>query len=150
MGMLPDSFSLVLHGPSKEASQQLCDAMIRVAIWHDGAEELARREGEELQCWRDGIAEDFVDLMKSMIRGDVPARFGADMGEVWNIEEILRDHQGEWPASVSQVFALSNFEEPDGGWEAARAGYFEEVEWLDRMEGWNLMVAENQPDDSDA
>jgi len=120
------SFSLILHGPSEVASQQLCDAMIKAAIWHEGSKELARRKGQE---WKDTypLSEDFVDLMKAMVRGDIPARFEADMGEVWDIEEILRNHEGDWPEDARPFFALRRFEEPDGGWEAARAGYFEEV-----------------------
>ena len=140
LGMPPASFSLVLHGPTKEASQQLCDAMIKAAIWQEGVEELARRDGKEFRPWWDAIAEDFVDLTKAMIRGDIPARFEADMGEVWDIEEVLRN----WSDRERNIFALKNFEEPDGGWEAARAGYFEQVGWVERMDGWDLLVAENQ------
>lgn len=117
--------------------------MTKAAIWQDGAEELARRNGEKLQWWRSGGADDLVDIIKAMVRGDIPARFEADMGEVWDIEEILRNHEDDWPFSVRRIFAFRNFEEPDGGWEAARAGYFEEIDWVDRMEGWDLMVAES-------
>jgi hypothetical protein len=115
MGMLATSFSLVLHGPSQKASQELCDAVIRAAIWHDGAEELARREGSEFSYLRYGVAEDFVDVIKDMLRGNIPARFDADMGEVWDIEKILREHEGDWPTSINEVFRLADFDEPDGG-----------------------------------
>ncbi|CAE7033034.1 hypothetical protein PTTW11_05125 [Pyrenophora teres f. teres] len=153
MGMPSTSFSLVLHGPTEEASQQLCDAMIKAAIWHEGAQEVARRTGSK---WEDyyGIAEDFFDVIKAMVRGDIPARFEADMGEVWDIEEILRDSEGDEPASAREVFALENFEEPVGGWEAARAKYMEQTDWVDLeksgrglMEG--LMATMNYLDGTD-
>jgi hypothetical protein len=138
MGMPTASFSLVLHGPSEEASQQVCDAMIRAAIWRDGAEQRYRQRGD---VFGSRIALDLVDIMKAMIRGDIPARFEADMGDIWDIDKILREHEGKWPFHVGIVFALKDFEEPEEGWEAARAKYMEEFLWTDRMDGWDLMVA---------
>jgi hypothetical protein len=83
-------------------------------------------------------------VIKEMVRGNIPARFDADMGEVWDIEKVLREDKGDWhwPASVSRAFGLDDFDEPDGGWEAACAEYIEEVEWADRMDGWSAMVGE--------
>jgi hypothetical protein len=138
VGMPTASFSLVLHGPSEEASQQVCDAMIRAAIWRDGAEQRYRQRGENFGS---RIALDLVDIMKAMIRGDIPARFEADMGAIWDIDKILREHEGDWPFHVKRVFSLKDFEEPEEGWEAARARYMEEFMWTDRMDGWDLMVA---------
>ncbi|KAI4934556.1 hypothetical protein J4E85_002414 [Alternaria conjuncta] len=144
LGMPVGCFSLVLHGPSKRASQQLCDAVVRAAIWQDGAFEIARRE-QRLYDWQndDGIAEDFVDLIKEMLRGEISARFdGADMGEIWDIEKTLREHDGDWPRHVGCVVRLQDFDEPDGGWEAAREVYEENVEWMDRINGWRQLARE--------
>ncbi|KAI4669565.1 uncharacterized protein J4E79_001610 [Alternaria viburni] len=144
LGMPVGCFNLVLHGPSKGASQQLCDAVVRAAIWQDGAFEIARREQRPYD-WQndDGIAEDFVDLIKEMLRGETPARFdGADMGEIWDIEKILREHDGDWPRYVGDVFRLQDFDEPEGGWEAAREVYEENVEWMDRINGWRRLAGE--------
>jgi hypothetical protein len=88
------------------------------------------------------VAEDFVEGIKEMLRGDIPARFDADMGEVWDMEEALHKHGGDWPDSIIDVFRPSDFDEPDGGWEAARARYVEEVDWADRTDGWMRMVEE--------
>lgn len=44
LGMPAGSFNLVIYGPSERAGQQLCDAIIRAAVWQDGAIEIARRE----------------------------------------------------------------------------------------------------------
>jgi hypothetical protein len=123
MGMPADSFTLVLHGPSKHASQQLSEAVVRAAIWHEGALEIARREQRTLWAYDGGLANDFVDVIKKMLRGEIPARFDAELGEVWDIQKILREHIGEWPVKVSNVLRLQDFEEPDGGWEAARELY---------------------------
>ena len=136
-------FSLVLHGPSKRASQQLSDAVIRAAIWQDGAMEIARREQRQFDD-DDGVAEDFVDVIKEMLRGEISARFDADMGELWDIEKLLRENDGDWPTDVRDVFRLQDFDEPDGGWEAAREVYKENVAWIDRVNGWRRL-AEEEP-----
>ncbi|KAG9194136.1 hypothetical protein G6011_04171 [Alternaria panax] len=115
MGMPIGSFTLVLHGPSEHASQQLSDTVLRAAIWHEGAVEVARREGRNFLYYREGIAEDFVDVIKEMLRREIPVRFEAEMDEVWDIEKILREHIGDWPREVGEVFRLEDFDEPDGG-----------------------------------
>ncbi|KAI4665200.1 uncharacterized protein J4E88_010525 [Alternaria novae-zelandiae] len=124
MGMPAGCFTLVLHGPSEEASQQLSDAITRAAIWLEGTVELARREQRQFHPFQ-GITEDFVDVIKEMLRGEIPARFDAEMDEVWDIEKILSEHVGDWPSKVSDVFHLQDFEEPEGGWHAAREAYKE-------------------------
>ncbi|KAI4940027.1 uncharacterized protein J4E92_001315 [Alternaria infectoria] len=126
MGMPAECFTLVLHGPSEQASQQLSDAVVRAAIWLEGTVEIARREQRRFLP-SEGITEDFVDVIKEMIRGEIPARFDAEMGEVWDIEKILSEHVGDWPSKVSDVFRLQDFDEPDGGWHAAREAYKELV-----------------------
>jgi hypothetical protein len=68
LGMPASSFNLVLHGPSERADQQLYDAVIRAAIWQDGATEIARREQRQFYHYC-GEAEDFVDVIKDMKRG---------------------------------------------------------------------------------
>ncbi|KAI4627013.1 uncharacterized protein J4E87_004355 [Alternaria ethzedia] len=124
MGMPAGCFTLVLHGPSEAASQQLSDAITRAAIWLEGTVELARREQRQFHPFQ-GITEDFVDVIKEMLRGEIPARFDAEMDEVWDIEKILSEHAGDWPSKVSDVFRLQDFEEPEGGWHAAREAYKE-------------------------
>ena len=124
MGMPADCFTLVLHGPSEAASQQLSDAITRAAIWLEGTVELARREQRRFYPFQ-GITEDFADVIKEMLRGEIPARFDAEMDEVWDIEKILSEHVGEWPSKVSDVFRIRDFEEPEGGWHAAREAYKE-------------------------
>ncbi|KAF1849327.1 uncharacterized protein K460DRAFT_89135 [Cucurbitaria berberidis CBS 394.84] len=141
MGMPTDSFSLVLHGPSPEASQQLSDGMIQAAIWHDGAVEIARREKEEFLYYQDGVAEDFVEVIRGMLKGDIPARFDAVMGDLWGLEEVLRDHEGNWPVEIRSAFDLMSLEEPAGGWEAARNECLDEIDWLERMDGWDVLIS---------
>lgn len=84
-----------------------------------------------------------MDVVKEMMRREIPARFdGAEMGEVWDIEKILREYIGDWPHDISDVFRLQDFDEPDGGWEAARELYKENVSWMDRIEGWRRLARE--------
>ncbi|KAI4672807.1 uncharacterized protein J4E78_001310 [Alternaria triticimaculans] len=111
------------------------------AIWQDGAMEIARREQRQFDD-DDGVAEDFVDVIKDMLRGEIPARFDADMGELWDIEKLLRENDGDWPTDVRDVFRLQDFDEPDGGWEAAREVYTEDVAWMDRVNGWRRLAGE--------
>jgi hypothetical protein len=77
-----------------------------------------------------------VDVVKEMMRGEIAARFDGAAGEVWDIEKILREHIGEWPHDISNYFRLQDFGGPDGGWEAAREVYEENVSWMDTIEGW--------------
>ena len=89
--------------------------------------ELCRRRGERFSFWMDGVAEDFGDTIKAMVRGEILARFEADMGEVWDMDQLLRKHEGDWPDHISRVFNLHNFEVPNGGWDATRAEYYIET-----------------------
>jgi hypothetical protein len=142
MGMPGKSFKLVLHGPSKQASQRRSDAVMRAAIWQDGAAEIARREERRFTYNQHGIANDFVDVIKEMLRDEIPARFDAEPGELWDIDQVLREHYGDWPDEVREVFRLSDFEGPAGGWEAARKARFERVDWVQRMDGWTVLTGE--------
>ena len=122
MGMPAGCFTLVLHGPCEQASQQLSDAITRAAIWLEGTVELARREQRRFYPFQ-GITEDFADVIKEMLRGEIPARFDAEMNEVWDIEKIISEYVGDWPSKVSDVFRLQDFEEPEEGWHAACEAY---------------------------
>jgi hypothetical protein len=127
MGMPANSFTLVLHGPSEHASQQLSEAVVRAAIWQEGAAKIVRREQRRFHGYHGALAVDFVDVIKEMLRGEISARFDADMEEVWDIQKILREHVGDWPSKFSDFFRLQDFEEPDGGWEVARQLYQESL-----------------------
>jgi hypothetical protein len=113
---------------------------VRAAVWHEGAVEIARRGQRDFRYYKHGVAEDFVKVIKEMLRAEIPARFDAKMGKVWDIEKGLKEHEGEWPESANEVFGLRYFDEPDGGWEAARERSSGEVDWADRMEGWELLT----------
>ncbi|KAI4906908.1 hypothetical protein J4E90_010111 [Alternaria incomplexa] len=141
MDLPTGSFSLVLHGPTEEASQLLCNAIIRAAIWQDGAEKLKLRTAP--------IVDDFVDIIKAVVRGDVPVRFEADMHELWDIDKILREHSGRWPCAVENRISFLHFDMPYAGWDAVRSEYMEEFVWTDRLDGWDLMVERCQLADED-
>ena len=126
MGMPPDSYSLVLHGPTREATQQLSTFMVKAAIWEEGSVALSRRTDTKFLYWRDGIAEDFVDVIKEMLRGEIPVRFDVDMEDVWDIDEILSRKGEEWPQKLEELFVLRDFEPPSGGWDAMKREYVEE------------------------
>lgn len=86
---------LVLHGHSKHATQQLSDAVIRATIWHERAEMIAKRTGADFFFFRHGVAVNFVEIMRGMTKGEIAARFDAEMGEVWNIEQVLKKHEDQ-------------------------------------------------------
>ena len=73
--------------------------------------------------------------------GKLPARVDGDMGEVWDLEKILQERKDPWPGHWDEVFILDDFEEPVEGWEAARNQYVEHMDWIDRMDGWDLLTA---------
>ena len=132
MDLPTGSLFLVLHGPTERDSQLLCNAMIRAAIWQDDAEKLKLR--------MTSIVDDFVDVIKAVVRDDVPVRFEADMHGLWDIDKILREHPGEWPYAVERRMSFLHFDMPYGGWDAVPSEYVEEFVWTDRMDGWDLMV----------
>jgi hypothetical protein len=142
MGMPGKSFALVLHGPSKQATQQLSDAVVRAAVWHEGAAELARRGQRRFSYCEHGMVDDFSDVVREMLASEIPARFDAEPGELWDIDQILKEHYEDWPDKVNEIFRLSDFEEPEGGWDAARQARFESVDWVQRMDGWTLLTGE--------
>jgi hypothetical protein len=41
------------------------------------------------------VSDDFPDLVKEVLRGELTVRFEAEMSVVWDLEEVLRQHTGE-------------------------------------------------------
>jgi hypothetical protein len=62
------------------------------------------------------VSNDFPDLVKEILRGELRVRFEAEMSAVWDLEEVLRQHTGEWPRKFDHVFHSRDIEEPEGGW----------------------------------
>ncbi|KAI4704302.1 hypothetical protein J4E81_001368 [Alternaria sp. BMP 2799] len=133
MDLPTGSFSLVLYGPDERASELLCNAMRQAAMWQDGAEELTHRGNMQGMT---PIADDFVDVVKAVVRGDVPVRFEAGVPELWDIDEILREQSDQWPYAVDRLRCVTVFHfgvPPDGGWDSVRSEQMEEIEWTDGM-----------------
>jgi hypothetical protein len=61
------------------------------------------------------VSDDFADLFKEVLRGELPVRFEAEMTAVWDLKEVLRQHTGEWPREFNHVFHSRDIEEPEGG-----------------------------------
>jgi len=140
-GMPADSFELVLHGPSPEASQHIHNVIVNAAILQEAARETARRINKRHAFTYHPVSDDFPQVVKEILRGEIPVRFEAEMAEVWDLEEILRTHQGEWPSEFEDVFPMEDLEEPFEGWDAARNSYVEMVDWTERMDGWDMLMA---------
>ncbi|KAI4669563.1 uncharacterized protein J4E79_001608 [Alternaria viburni] len=104
LGMPPDSFRLVLHGPTPRASQRLSDLLIKLAIWDEGCTVLEHRLGPSSDYVVYPMRRGFADGVKKMVTGELPARIEADMGHVWDINQLLDDHVGEWPALSEDVY----------------------------------------------
>jgi hypothetical protein len=139
-GMPATSFELVLHGPSPEASQHLHDVVVNAAILQEAALEAGRRVNIPHLYSKLPVSPDFREVVKEVLRGDVPVRFDAEMSAVWDLEKVLREHQGEWPNDFDGVFPVRDVEEPVGGWEAAREAYIEWIDPIDRMDGWQMLL----------
>ena len=146
LGMPPGSFKLTMHGPSPRTSQQIFDAVVKIATWDEGSTILAATTFN--QYFPDNVGGGFVEIIKSMIRGEIPVTFEANMGEVWNIQELLARHSAVWPLWFGDVLRIRDLEEPQGGWTLAREERFgvwkdrSEVnfDWMDQMEGFELLV----------
>ncbi|KAI4665201.1 uncharacterized protein J4E88_010526 [Alternaria novae-zelandiae] len=132
MDLPTGSFSLVLHGPDERASELLCNAMRQAAMWQDGAEELTRRGTMQRMT---PISDDFVDVIKAVVRGDVPVRFEAGVPELWDTDKILREQSDQWPYAVDRLRCVTvfHFGMHDGGWDSVRSEQMEEIEWTDGM-----------------
>ncbi|KAI4615132.1 hypothetical protein J4E83_006856 [Alternaria metachromatica] len=93
------------------------------------------------------LGEGFADAIKGVIEGNIPARFDADMGKIWDIDQLLRDQDGDWPEDLDDVFELRNLEEPPEGWCAAheeRFGVWKHrdsvrLDWTEYMEGVEML-----------
>ena len=157
LGMPPGSYTLVLHGPSPLASQQICDATVRVAIWDEGCTAIAKADPLQAHYFDHMLGEGFVEAIKGVIDGDIPARFDADMGKIWDIDQLLEDKDGDWPSAMDDVFAIRNLEQPPEGWYAAheeRFGVWEhrdyiQVDWTEYMEGVEMLLKQNKVNEFD-
>ncbi|KAF2822273.1 hypothetical protein CC86DRAFT_410645 [Ophiobolus disseminans] len=139
-GMPANSFELVLHGPSPEASQHIHNVVVNAAILQEAAREIGRQNNMENAFTCHPVSVDFPDVIKQILRGEIPVRFEAEMGQPWDLEVILREHRGEWADDFKQGFAIEDLEEPPEGWDAARRAYIEFVDWTERMDGFDLLV----------
>ncbi|KAI4672806.1 uncharacterized protein J4E78_001309 [Alternaria triticimaculans] len=147
LGMPPGSYNLVLHGPSPLASQQICDATVRVAIWEEGCATIAKADPSHGYYSLHVLGEGFADAIKGVIEGNISARFDADIGKIWDIDQLLRDQDGDWPEDLDDVFEIRNLEEPAEGWRAAyeeRFGVWKHrdsvrLDWTEYMEGVEML-----------
>ena len=157
LGMLPGSYNLVLHGPSPLTSQQICDATVRVAIWEEGCTSIAKADTFQGHYFVQFLGEGFVEAIKGVVEGSIPARFDADMGKIWDIDQLMKEKDGDWPSDLEDVFEIRNLEQPPEGWCAAheeRFGVWEhrdyiEVDWTEYMEGVDMLFKQNEVNESD-
>ncbi|KAH5965894.1 hypothetical protein HBI85_109040 [Parastagonospora nodorum] len=140
-GMPDGSFSLVLHGPSADASQNLADTIIKVAAWQDANAEYFRRRQAEFHPYRNGVISGFPEIVKEVLQGTIPVSLESEIShEIWDTAKILREHEGPWPTDFAEAVPEHPFNEPAGGWEAARNEHRIEVDYLERFEGWDRLL----------
>jgi hypothetical protein len=55
--------------------------------------------------------------VQEVIRGEVPVQFDVEMGEIWDMEEITQERNGDWPEELEDYFPSSILrpEGPSGG-----------------------------------
>jgi hypothetical protein len=47
-----------------------------------------------------------VDLGKKMVAREIPVKIHADLGEPWDIEQILADHVDFWPEYSEELYSM--------------------------------------------
>jgi hypothetical protein len=139
--MPSSSFRLILHGPSPAASQELHDAVVRSAIQQEAAPEVVRCEGVQHVFYWNKVTEDFPQAIKEVLNEHDHVGFEAQMAEPWDLEEVWRNHEGPWRGDFETTFSFEDIEVPDGGWRAAQDAYVEWVDWADRIDEWDLLMA---------
>jgi len=137
------SYSLILHGPSTSASQNLSDVMVRLAKWQIGNAEFLDRAGQEFDKWDHCVSEYYPNYVRDIVESGIPVRFEAEyVPEPWDPATILREHFGDWPLDHREATERYAFEEPEGGWKAARDGCWIEFDSYDNLEWWNALVVQ--------
>jgi hypothetical protein len=68
-GMPEGSFSLVIHGPSADVSQNLVDMVIKVAAWQDANAEHFRRQQAKFDPYDNGVISGFLEIVKEVLQG---------------------------------------------------------------------------------
>ncbi|KAH4603637.1 hypothetical protein HBI24_109770 [Parastagonospora nodorum] len=135
------SYSLVLHGPSTNASQNLSDVMIKLAKWQLGNVEFLNRVEQKFDRGTHCVTEDYSSIIKEIVDGAISVRFEAEcIPGPWDPATILQEHQGDWPMDREEATEAYVFEEPDEGWEAARHASWAEIDIYDRLAWWNTLV----------
>jgi hypothetical protein len=130
-----------LHSQSREVGQHLHDVIVRAAIHQEAAIEAGRGNGEEHLFLSYDVSVDFPAVVKQVLRGDISVRFDAEMQQAWDLEEVLREHEGEWLNEFEHVFTMGDVDEPPEGWSAARRSYTEIVDWTERMDRFDMLMA---------
>jgi hypothetical protein len=134
-------FILTLHGPSAEASQNLCDKIIEAAAWEDTNREYLRRRNESFIYWQYGICYGFSDIVQEIVQRKIPVRFDAEYDfEPWDTDVILRGHTGKWIEDADEAIPTDMFLEPYEGWKAAREAYEYGPDSFSPLEDWNELL----------
>lgn len=111
-GIPKGSFTVVLHGQSPRASKQLADMLRTAAMLYDVSATDGRREGDRGRFTSYVTHEDFVPLIKELMNGELPAQVDGEMGEIWDVEEMLDEQQDGWPRYWHEILPNLDFEEP--------------------------------------
>jgi hypothetical protein len=76
------------------------------------------------------------------LQGTTPICLESEISnETWDTATILNEHEGPWPTTFAQEVLEHPIIEPAEGWEAARNENRIEVDSLDRLEGWDRLLA---------
>lgn len=117
-GMPPKSFELILHRSSPETTRRLLDGLIKAARSQDAVAELRQRTGASFDLGQYGLVQDSPQILKDIIRGQLPVHFDTAQGKVWDVEQVIQENQGEWEDQFEdKIFSVRDMDVPAGGWD---------------------------------
>jgi len=88
------------------------------------------------------VTDDFPQVVRDIFQGITPIRFDANMGEPWDLQEVMSEHECPWLYSIhwEDILDMNKLEEPAQGWDGMAAEYVIKVDWIDRMNGWDALL----------
>jgi hypothetical protein len=115
-GVPSGSFSLVLHGPTPDADQNIGETLVQAAGWQDANLEFVKRTESEKLTRNHPICEDYLDLIREIPQRKTPVRFDYKYSdELWDAATILEDQVRQWPRTYREAIKEDAFLEPGRG-----------------------------------
>ncbi|KAF2692064.1 hypothetical protein K458DRAFT_286433, partial [Lentithecium fluviatile CBS 122367] len=133
LGMLSNAYTLVFRSPSASATQHIYDTTKRAAAIQVAVKQhqLTHPDDDEYLLFYEILFGDYVTIMKEVVAGDSIVRFDADMGEPWDLQDVVAelDQRGLALTIWKDVIPANGFEHPPQGWEAMWKEDVIDIKW---------------------